>query len=217
MSQLEEIALAGRVLFSALQGEQREQQAALAALQDVLVTTFAQAPQIFPGSPTGPELHQLDRAAIQNHVIVESLLPLLKKKGAEGFVLFLLERLIRTAWMCGGTPLQSRPSFSLVGPALMEVVRHGPIDMNGFAATLIGRYGPEAADVLPELLELLLQPKVRGNCGLAPGLAWAAYQIGGMCGAVKEAFLRIACEPEYACVKKQVRELLARSDVSLAR
>ena len=154
----------------------------------------------------GLNLH--DEAAL-----VLSLMPGLKEHFMQRFHLLL--RVLHPRWMNGGElMLRGAPPFDALKDDLLAALDCGIIDFEGFAAVLIGRYGPDARSVLPELLERL--KKHRTDCSKAPGLTWAVYMIGGVSPPVREVLLEVA-RNEDSCPHSRplALEILQMNDIPL--
>jgi len=104
--------------------------------------------------------------------------------------MFTLLLMMQPRWFCGGDLMNFAPDFSDVQDELISALDCEVIDFETVPAVLIGRYGPDAEEALPELLERLRRDYT--NCSKSPGLTWAVYQIGGIRPEVKKLLIKIA-------------------------
>ena len=106
----------------------------------------------------------------------------------------LLLALLHPRWTNGGESLASQaPPFAEVKDDLMAGIEAATGDAQGFIPPIIGRYGPDAVSVLPQLIDRLRTH--RQDCSIAPGLPWTIYQIGGFSEEVEEVLLEVARDP----------------------
>ena len=125
-----------------------------------------------------------------------------------------LLRLLLPDWINGGEGNTGiAPPFSEVRDHLISALDCGVTDYEGYCAVFIGRYGPEAEEALPELLDRLQAS--RTDYSKAPGLTWAVYMIGGLRPAVKALMIQIA-EKDDSCPhsRKLAQKILEMNQVA---
>lgn len=173
--------LAVRVLTAQLEsGDPTQRRVALRAMASLL----AVATEAAPAEVAAALCPEVTGAEPEHDALQAALVRRLRVREQTAMVWHTLNRTMLPPWICGAEYNVGRAlPFAEVRDGLMAALECGVIDFEGFCAVLIGRYGPDAAEVLPQLLELLRQN--RTDCSKAPGLTWAVYQIGGMRPAVR--------------------------------
>lgn len=126
----------------------------------------------------------------------------------------ILLRMLHPRWMNGAEEMfDHAPPFEEVRESLMAALDCGVIDYEGMVAILIGRYGPDAESVLPDLIKRLREN--RTDCSKAPGLTWAVYQIGGVRPDVRDLLIEIATKAD-SCPHSQpiAQEILRMNQIT---
>ena len=205
-----------RVLHEALFDDQQPEQQAAAAQQlgDLVALVAAMRPRALARviSRQLPEVSEAQSG--MTGLVTAALLKTLYDDQQVFRSAHWLHRLIQPRWSIGGELRGDAPPVSDVEGPVLAAIDGNAIDANGYAAVIIGRYGPEAESVLPALIERLR--KHRTDCSRAPGLTWSVYMIGGLRPEIRELMIEIVTK-EDSCPhsKKLAAQILKMNQVSI--
>lgn len=193
-------------------GEDPTKQAyAVELLGDLLATLSAFDAKLFARIALR-QISEEERPASVNEVTA-SMLQLLHDDSKVFRAVFWLLRLIQPRWVLGGEFPGDAPPLAEVAPHVLAAIDGNAIDANGYSAIIIGRYGPEAEGLLPDLLDRLR--KHRTDCSRAPGLTWSVYMIGGLRPTIRDLMIEIVTLKD-SCPhsKKLAAQILSMNQVA---
>lgn len=202
-------ALHGALTDSARPIEQAE---AADRLGDLLCTLAGTNPKLFAQIALRRLPAEQRPTSSSTAAVTASMLKLLHEDAEVFSAVIWLLRLIQPRWIQGGELRGEAPAVADVAPHVLAAIDGDAIDANGFAAVILGRYGPEAAELLPELMERLR--RYRTDCSRAPGLTWSVYMIGGLRPAVRELMIEIVTlQDSCPHSKKLAAQILTMNEV----
>ena len=137
-----------------------------------------------------------------------SLLAMLHEDTSVFQAVVWLLRFVEPQWLVGGELRSDAPPVDAIAEHVLAAIDGDAIDANGYAAVLLGRYGPDAEELLPALLERLRAN--RTNCSRAPGLTWSVYMIGGLRPAVRELMIEIVTKADSCPHSKKLATRILR-------